>query len=88
MPEIKLKPCPFCGCELSEFPEVMIVHRDYTDDYIDWKHSKGDFVGSNDYRVHCENCGARGRSATTKEKAVEAWNRRSCKNGNINWSEY
>lgn len=42
-----------------------------------WKRKNGEFIGSNDYRVYCPRCGARGNSHPDKAKAIEAWNRRA-----------
>ena len=58
----ELKPCPFCGYE-AEKP----FYYDPFDGY------QGNW-GS--YRVRCENCSAQ-ITMRTKEKAIEAWNRRA-----------
>lgn len=71
-----LKPCPFCGCKLNEYPKIMVIRREYEDAFVEYKHNKGDFIGTNDYRVYCPRCGARGKSNPNKEKAFELWNKR------------
>ena len=34
MSKIDLKPCPFCGTNLSEFPKAMTVKPVRTDEYL------------------------------------------------------
>ena len=75
----KIKPCPFCSCELSEYPEIIVVHKEYDDNFIKYMRSNGNFIGSNDYRVYCQRCGARGSASPIKEKAINLWNERSLK---------
>lgn len=61
MDEIKLKPCPFCGC--SDY--TVHLQKLYYDNenYTKWK-------------VMCEACGAEMSEFATPERAIEAWNRR------------
>lgn len=66
-----IKSCPFCNCELSKFPEIMTVHKEYDDSFIKYMHDNGNFTGSNDYRVYCQRCGARGSASPIKEKAIK-----------------
>ena len=51
--DVKLKPCPFCGCE-----EVFVSKK---------KHIKydGDFKDYDEYYVICPDCNARGGSSST-----------------------
>ena len=77
MPE-KLKPCPFCGTNLQEFPKVMCVHRAYNEDYLKWLHENKKFVGSDrDYQVSCIKCGSTGARGATEVIAISNWNRRA-----------
>ena len=74
----KLRPCPFCGTNLQEFPKVMCVHRAYNEDYCQWLHENGKFVGSDrDYQVSCTKCGSTGARGATEAIAVLNWNRRA-----------
>ena len=74
----QLKPCPFCGTNLQEFPKVMCVHRAYNEDYLKWLHENGKFVGSDgDYQVGCVTCGSTGARGATKSIAISKWNRRA-----------
>ena len=59
-----LKPCPFCGCDLNEYPKVMIfekVSRQILPDVI---------------YIKCPHCSASGSSGWNKEEANAKWNRR------------
>lgn len=74
----KLKPCPFCGTNLQEFPKVMCVHRAYNEDYLKWLHENKKFVGSDrDYQVSCIKCGSTGARGVTEAIAIMNWNRRA-----------
>jgi hypothetical protein len=74
----ELKPCPFCGKDLSNIPTVMAVQRKYPKTYLDYLRSIGQFLGSDkDYCVRCIRCGAEGATKNTADRAIEAWNRRS-----------
>ena len=64
-----LKPCPFCG-ESSDVAVVDLAHvheGDCREDVV-WERA-----------VECQNCGAHGGTANTREGAVKSWNDR--KNG-------
>lgn len=75
-----LKPCPFCGTDLSDFPLVMILLPVRSEEYLMAKLSKGRFLGAdNGYEVKCIQCGATGGSDTVPEIAVQKWNRRDKK---------
>ena len=77
---IELKPCPFCGTELTTqyFPQVMTVRPVHSEEYFIAKLNKGHFLGSdNYYNVVCIKCGATGARGVTKKVAIEAWNRRA-----------
>lgn len=75
-----IKPCPFCGEELSEFPDVMIVKPVHSEEYLKAKLEHGRFLGSDKYfAVHCVNCGAIGQRELDKETAIKLWNARSRK---------
>lgn len=63
MSEHELKPCPFCGEKV-----FLYGFEDYKD--IDRKSTPY-------YYVKCGNCGATVWGDEDKEKAVEAWNRRT-----------
>lgn len=79
-PDENIKPCPFCGEKLSEFPEVMIVRPVHSEEYLKAKLEHGRFLGSDKYfAVHCIHCGAVGSRAHTKERAKKLWNARSRK---------
>lgn len=75
---IKIKDCPFCGCKLSDFPIIMILQTEHSEEYLLAKLNKGQFLGSeNGYLVRCIHCGASGGRDTNPEQAVKKWNRRS-----------
>ena len=72
-----LKPCPFCGTDLSVFPEVMTVQPVRTEEYLLAKRKKKQIIGSDaGYNVFCVKCGCLGARGMTKEEAIEKWNRR------------
>lgn len=78
MSEIRLKPCPFCGRDLSKFPEVMTVLPVHSEEYLiaEMQHKK--IIGSDKgYAVNCIKCGAVGARGVTKEEAVKKWNERA-----------
>ena len=75
---IKIKDCPFCGCKLSDFPIVMILRPEHSEEYLLAKLNKGHFLGfDNGYLVRCIHCGASGGRDTCPEQAVKKWNRRA-----------
>lgn len=57
-----LKPCPFCGTNLCDFPEVMIIEKKR--------------IRPDNYTITCIQCGATGGNAWSKKEATEKWNRR------------
>ena len=80
MDGIKLKPCPFCGGEMS--PAVMCFQHPYDQSYLDWlKENKmlpPVMTGFNSgFAVHCYHCGAKTGGRATKQEAAEAWNNRA-----------
>ena len=58
-----LKPCPFCGGSLADFPGVMIFEKRVSNTDL--------------YHVHCIHCGAMGAGAQSVEWAVANWNGRA-----------
>ncbi len=67
----RLKPCPFCGRNLEEFPIFMVVPPVHTDEYLKWKLAQGHFLGSDNYFVaRCIQCGAQGRRGYKREDAI------------------
>ncbi len=75
---INLKPCPFCGTDLNEFPKVMIIRPVHSDEYLIQKLKSKKIIGSDSYyAVHCIQCGAVGKRAADRLKAGEYWNNRA-----------
>lgn len=75
--ENKLKPCPFCGCDLTQFPLFMVVHHATSDAYVKWLIETKQIIGSDDsFVVNCIKCGAVSPRGISKESAIEEWNRR------------
>lgn len=73
-----VKPCPFCGTDLSNFPIIMTVQRVHSDEYLIAKLERKHIIGSDaDYAVHCIQCGAVGQRGRTRELAIRYWNRRA-----------
>lgn len=73
--------CPFCGTELSEFPEVMTVKPVRSEEYLLAKLKGEKIIGSDaGYNVFCVRCGAIGPRGMSKEEAKANWNRRGKKN--------
>ena len=62
----ELKPCPFCGNPLEPKYNLTISREDIDDHWY-----------VRNWVVKCDGCGARGGKNRRKEKAIEAWNRRS-----------
>ena len=60
----ELKPCPFCGGEAEFFSDVTFTAE------------TGEQIGEIKWFAWCTECSAL-VSADTKEKAIEAWNRRA-----------
>lgn len=74
---LKLKPCPFCGTDLSEFPQVMTVKPVRTEEYLLAKLEHKKIIGSDaGYNVFCVQCGTLGARGMTKEEAINKWNKR------------
>ena len=66
MPEIKLKPCPFCGGAAE----------------IVWEVDAGYYFAEESYHTRCKDCGCNLGGGVlegfeTEEEAAEAWNRRA-----------
>ena len=54
---LTLKPCPFCGTDLSEFPAVMTVQPVRTEEYLLTKLQEKKIIGSDaGYNVFCIHC--------------------------------
>lgn len=60
--DIKLKPCPFCGKQFNDYPEVMIIEKRK--------------IMPDLYCVRCPKCSAFGSSEWSKKEAIEKWNKR------------
>lgn len=74
----ELKPCPFCGTDLSEFPQVMTVKPVRTDEYLLEKLKRNQIIGSDaGYNVFCVQCGCLGARGMDRKEAIEKWNRRA-----------
>lgn len=67
MPEIKLKPCPFCGGEA--YTEIVAAHNHI---FVDMPDCDGEAF------VFCNDCSA-AVSGRNEQEAAEAWNRREGK---------
>jgi Lar family restriction alleviation protein len=63
----KLKPCPFCGCD-----NLYIIDREENSGY----ESIGIFCNGCKQTVFLEENEWEGNNRITREKAIEAWNRR------------
>lgn len=80
----ELKPCPFCGAKLSEFPFYMIIQPVHSEAYLLAKLFKQRFLGNdNGFAVKCITCGSQGARGLTRQEAAEKWNRRNMNNGNL-----
>lgn len=71
MSEIKLKPCPFCGCQVEMRQEV------YSGGEKEWC-----IYGWHSSKCLFETTSTLSLALTNKRKLAEAWNRRA-DNGNI-----
>lgn len=72
-----LKPCPFCGTALSEFPQVMTVKPVRSEEYLIAKMKANRILGSDvGYNVFCIQCGCLGARGASKEEAISKWNSR------------
>lgn len=79
---VKLKPCPFCGANINEYPLTMTIKPVHSEEYLLEKLKKGHFLGSsNHYVVKCPVCGAQGSSDTSVVFAVNKWNNQRKKQG-------
>ena len=68
----ELKPCPFCGGEADTYDYVAVrdIYDAGTLGYVDTEvYTK--------YGCGCHVCGAMVAEQMSKEKAIEAWNRRA-----------
>ena len=72
-----LKPCPFCG---TPYPYITFEHG-YIDD------SAVIFCNNCKISVKLEENDQEGYNATTKRKAIEAWNRRANENSDMDHSD-
>ena len=45
----QLKPCPFCGTALSEFPEIMVNRPVRSEEYLTEKLKHGHFLGTDNW---------------------------------------
>ena len=73
----QLTPCPFCGCKTQL---VIGTRIDFVDQEWYW-------------RVECKDCHANVSGYMTERQAIDAWNRRFCKDdieedGYITWKHY
>jgi len=59
-----LKPCPFCGQVLADFPDFMVFE------------TKKQKINPDKVAVHCIHCGATGPKAESYERAAMGWNDR------------
>lgn len=74
----ELKPCPFCGTELEDYPQIMTVHKAHSEEYLKELDENKTIRGSDGYFVvECPRCGAVGARKITAGHAIEAWNRRA-----------
>lgn len=64
----KLKPCPFCGGSLDDFPGIMVFEQTQ-------KKVEGE-IGGDEYAVRCPHCSAQGSPSHFLDWAAEKWNRR------------
>lgn len=77
MPELKIKPCRFCGTNLEKFPKVMTVQPVRTNEYLLAKLKHKKIIGSDaGYNVFCVQCGCLGARGMSQEEAVIKWNQR------------
>ena len=58
----ELKPCPFCGANVNDEDEPIVLAYQYTIDA---------------YCISCDRCGASSGSHDGRVEAIEAWNRRA-----------
>lgn len=71
----KLNLCPFCGTDLNEFPEVMVVKQAVYGEYLQWKKDNKKILGTDTWTVvRCIQCGATGPRGLTKQEAKDRWN--------------
>jgi Lar family restriction alleviation protein len=58
----EILPCPFCGSDINDYPECMIIEKRR--------------INPDMYYIHCISCGAHGGGGWSKKEAIEKWNRR------------
>lgn len=80
MDETELKPCPFCGGQMS--PPVMCFRHPYDQPYLDWlkanKMLPAIATGFNrGFKARCYHCGAETGAGMTRREAAKKWNRRA-----------
>ncbi len=74
----RLKPCPFCGTRLDDFPIFTVVPPVHTDEYLQWKLNNGHFLGTDNwFNARCIQCGATGQRGIDRYAAVKNWNMRN-----------
>lgn len=74
---VKLKPCPFCGEDVNDYPLVMTLRPLYSEEYLLAKLNKGHFLGGeNGWAVMCPRCCGQGSRDTDVILAVNKWNQR------------
>lgn len=70
--QIELKPCPFCGGEANvyEYEAEQAIYDKDTLGFLDIERCER-------YGCGCPTCGCIIADKTSKQKAIEAWNRRA-----------
>ena len=80
MAEVTIKPCPFCGRDLTKYPLDWLFSHATSAEFVKWLRENKKLVGSdNDIRVQCPGCGAIGPHSVNRECAIIEWNRRDGK---------
>lgn len=70
-------PCPFCGCELKDYPKVMTVPPVHSEKYLLAKLNNGRFLGTDNwFHVACPKCGASGSRGIDRVRAITQCNER------------
>lgn len=74
---VSLKPCPFCGCDVDDFPLVMVLKESHSDEYLLEKLKKGHIISSdNGYEIVCPSCGAKSPHDRNPIFVINWWNTR------------